>query len=248
MDSDPNPIPDDTGDVMEEAELVDLANRAESSSSFAALSSSSSSSSASKCSKLSLEAFGFTFHRDAAASAASASFSSNSSSIPSSSLSVSSSSVSSSSSSVSSSSVSSSSSSGFSSYPNIENFVSVVSQIEFVDPVSVLGWTNADVWKVHLVAVSKLELQYDAKTNSNKRKVRCMLCTSKIWEKWYQGPTNVLSHLRNNHSQNSRVKELSQSTELVAASRWEEQAVANNKLIQVCMRSVFPPFLHPGCF
>jgi len=234
MDSDSNPIPDDTGDVMEEAELVDLANRAESSSSFAALSSSSSS--ASKCSKLSLEAFGFTFHRDAAASAASASFSSNSSSIPSSSLSV------------SSSSVSSSSSSGFSSYPNIENFVSVVSQIEFVDTVSVLGWTNADVWKVHLVAVSKLELQYDAKTNSNKRKVRCMLCTSKIWEKWYQGPTNVLSHLRNNHSQNSRVKELSQSTELVAASRWEEQAVANNKLIQVCMRSVFPPFLHPGCF
>jgi len=66
------------------------------------------------------------------ASAASASFSSNSSSIPSSSLSVSSSSVSSSSSSVSFSSVSSSSSSGFSSYPNIENFVSVVSQIEFV--------------------------------------------------------------------------------------------------------------------
>ena len=46
---------------MEEAELVDLANRAESSSSFAALSSSSSS--ASKCSKLSLEAFGFTFHQ-----------------------------------------------------------------------------------------------------------------------------------------------------------------------------------------
>ena len=75
----------------------------------------------------------------------------------------------------------------FSSYPNIENLVSVVSQIEFVDPVSVLGWTNADVWKVHLVAVSKLELQYDAKTNSNKRKVRCMLCTSKIWKNGIKG-------------------------------------------------------------
>ena len=130
MDSDSNPIPDDTGDVMEEAELVDL-RIVQFFCSFILF--------LFLCIQMFEAVPGSVWFHFSSASAASASFSSNSSSIPSSSLSVSSSSVSSSSSSVSFSSVYSSSSSGFSSYPNIENFVSVVSQIEFVDPVSVLG-------------------------------------------------------------------------------------------------------------
>lgn len=181
---------------------------------------------------MSLEGFGFSVSRPCSAASASSSAHSLVSSAAFSGSASANSSVSSSS--------SSSTSSSSCSYPPIAPFTSA-SNIDYVDPSSVHGW-HSDVWKLRIFAVSKQQVESDS--NSEKKaaktktkfKVFCTLCSEKgqVWEKLYNGTTNLSSHLKSSHPNNARVQEMLKSAELLAAQRWEERAAANNALIQVC--------------
>ena len=119
-----------------------------------------------------------------------------------------------------------------SSYPTIAPFTAA-SNIEYVDPCVVHGW-HSDVWKLHVFAVSKNQVEFDSEKKVMKHKVFCTLCTAKIWEKFNNGTTNLSSHLKCTHANNARVKEMLKSAELLASERWEERAASNNALIQAC--------------
>ena len=65
--------------------------------------------------------------------------------------------------------------------------------------------------------------EFDSENKVMKYKVFCTLCTAKIWEKFYNGTTNLSSHIKCTHANNDRVKAMLKSPELLVSERWEDR-------------------------